>query len=29
MAFQGSDGGRAVHGVRAVRTLLDRETGDR
>lgn len=29
MAFQGSDGGRAVHGVRAVRALLDRETGMR
>lgn len=27
MAFQGSDGRRAVHGVRAVRELIDRETG--
>ncbi|WP_374457580.1 PH domain-containing protein [Nocardioides sp.] len=29
MAFQGSDGRRAVDGVRAVRALIDRETGDR
>ena len=29
MAFQGSDGRRAVDGVRAVRALIDRETRDR
>lgn len=29
MAFQGSDGRRAVDGVRTVRRLIDRETGDR
>jgi len=29
MAFQGSDGKRAVDGVRAVRALIDRETRDR
>ena len=29
MAFQGSDGRRAVDGVRAVRALIDRDPGGR